>query len=311
MLTSLGLDLGGTKIKAGLINCQGEVLASKEVPTPQTGRGVDILNALKQLLSHLTETHPMPQCVGMGTPGLVDFDSGTILGCTPNLKDWQGRGLRQVLVDMLALPSWVDNDANAATFGEWKMGAGRGCRDFVLLTLGTGLGSGLVLRGALSRGHHQLGIGFGHLIVQGKQGRSCNCGQQGCLESYVSGKGIAKTYALLGGEPGLQGPAIFERAQQGERLAVDAVEETLDWLAIGVANILNTLAPERVLLGGGISRQGEKGLLEPLRAKVAGIMGMPFQKPEAIQIAQLGSDAGMIGAGLMALENFQAIQPRQ
>ncbi|MGV3525622.1 MAG: ROK family protein [Candidatus Sericytochromatia bacterium] len=311
MLTALGLDLGGTKIKAGLIDQQGQVLNNKEMPTPQTGRGEDILNALKGLLYNLTKNHPMPQCVGMGTPGLVDFESGKILGCTPNLKDWQGRSLRPVLADMLELPSWVDNDANAATFGEWKIGGGRDCRNLILLTLGTGLGSGLVLQGMLSRGHHQLGIGFGHLIVQGKEGRWCNCGQQGCLESYVSGKGIAKTYALLGGEPGLQGPAIFERAQQGERLAEEAVDETLNWLAVGVANILNTLAPERVLLGGGISRQGEKRLLEPLRAKVAGIMGMPFQKPEAIQIAQLGSDAGMIGAGLMALENFQAIQPRQ
>lgn len=310
MMTALGLDLGGTKIKGGILNVEGKVLATHQMPTPQTGRGEDILDALKELVETLTEFAPFPSCIGLGTPGLVDFKSGTILGCTPNLRDWQGRALGAALEGLFQLPSWVDNDANAATFGEWKMGAGKHCRDFVLLTLGTGLGSGLVLRGELSRGHHHLGIGFGHMLVQGKGGRWCNCGQQGCLESYVSGKGIAKSYALLGGNAGIEGPAIFERAEQGDVLATQAVDETLDWLAIGVANIFNTLAPERILLGGGISRQGEKRLLEPLRAKVAGIMGMPFQNPEAIQLAHLGSDAGMIGAGLMALENFQAIQPR-
>lgn len=298
--TAIGIDLGGTKIKAGLIGADGEILSISEVPTPQTGSGQDILDAIFALCQPLLKEHN-PFAVGVGTPGLIDYPEGRILGCTPNLSDWEGRNLRAFFEPALNCPVVVDNDAAVACYGEWKVGAGRGFSDLVVLTLGTGLGSGLVLKNQLSRGHHQQGIGFGHMIVQA-QGNWCNCGQRGCLETYVSGKGLVKNYLLLGGEPGIKGPQLFELAEAGDKLAQAALDQTLEMLAVGVANIFNTLAPERILLGGGLSAQGEKRLLEPLRRKVVSIMSMPFRTPEAIQLAKLGPDAGMIGAGLLALE---------
>lgn len=296
MRKSIGIDLGGTKILAGVLDESGTVLTQKEVKTPR--HGDEIVSAIVLLCETLQQEHPV-QTVGVGTPGQVSFPEGVILGCTPNLKNWEGRTLRQDLQKKIRGDVWVDNDAQVATFSELKAGEGKGFRDFVLLTLGTGLGSGIVSGGHLSRGHHDLGIGFGHMIVEAR-GRFCNCGQQGCLETYVSGTGIQKTYRLKGGDA-LSSFAIFQLAAEGDLLAQETLAVTWDMLAVGLVNIFNTLAPEAVILGGGISRQGENVILAPLREKVKGIMGMPFKTPESIRLAAFGAQAGMIGAGLMAL----------
>ncbi|PKL76289.1 MAG: hypothetical protein CVV27_10995 [Candidatus Melainabacteria bacterium HGW-Melainabacteria-1] len=298
MSQAIGVDLGGTKINAGVIDANGQILALASEVTPQTGSGQDILALICRLCQDLQENYQI-QSIGIGTPGLVS--DGRIMGCTPNLSDWEGRDLKAYFTQALSCPVVVDNDANVACYAEWKVGAGKGYHDLVVLTLGTGLGSGLVLKGELSRGHHLLGIGFGHMIVDA-HGRYCNCGQRGCLETYVSGKGLIKTYLLLGGNSGIKGPEIFVQADAGDPIAKMAIEYMLDLLAIGLVNILNTLAPEQILLGGGISAQGEKRLLEPLREKVKGIMSMPLRKPEMLALARLGPEAGMIGAGLLALE---------
>lgn len=297
---AVGIDLGGTKIKAGVIDAGGQIVAIYERPTPQTGQGGDILATISELCRELMGDHQVAG-IGIGSPGLVSFPEGRILGCTPNLADWEGRNLRAYFEADLSCPVVVDNDAHVACYGEWKAGMGKGFEDLAVLTLGTGLGSGLVLGGRLSRGHHQLGVGYGHMIVEAN-GRWCNCGQRGCLETYVSGKGLVKNYLLAGGKPGVLGRAIFDLAEAGEPIAVAALDQFLSMLAVGVVNILNTVAPQRVLLGGGISAQGEKRLLEPLREKVKGIMSMPLRAPETLQLARLGPDAGMIGAGLLALE---------
>lgn len=296
MRKTIGVDLGGTKILAGVLDESGAVLTQKEVKTPH--HGDEIVSAIVMLCETLQKEHSV-ESVGVGTPGQVSFPEGVILGCTPNLKNWEGRTLRQDLQQKIRGDVWVDNDAQAATYAEMKAGEGRVFKDFVLLTLGTGLGSGVVSGGQLSRGHHDLGIGFGHMIVEAR-GRFCNCGQQGCLETYVSGTGIQKTYRLKGGDA-LSSFAIFQLAAEGDLLAQETLALTWDMLAVGLVNIFNTLAPEAVILGGGISRQGENVILAPLREKVKGIMGMPFKTPESIRLAAFGAQAGMIGAGLMAL----------
>ena len=295
---AIGVDLGGTKIKAGIIDASGQILAMTEASTPADGP--EILSCISELCQDLRSQQPVV-AIGIGTPGLVAFPEGKILGCTPNLSDWVGRSLRSHFESQLSCPVLVDNDAHVACYGEWKAGAGKGIRDLVVLTLGTGLGSGQVLAGELYRGHHHLGIGYGHMIVAA-QGRYCNCGQRGCLETYVSGKGLVKNYLLRGGQPDLRGAQIFDLAEAGDPLAAAALAEFLEMLALGLVNIFNTLAPELILLGGGISAQGEKRLLQPLRQKVKSIMSMPFGTPESIQLARLGPDAGMIGAGLLALD---------
>lgn len=300
----IGVDLGGTKIKAGLIARDGQVHRVVSAPTPH--QGGEILTMIAKLCRELMDQTPV-LALGIGSPGLVSFPEGQILGCTPNLSDWEGRQLRSWFEAELSTPVVVDNDANVACYGEWKAGGGRGINDLVVMTLGTGLGSGQVLKGQLSRGHHQLGVGYGHMIVEA-QGRFCNCGQRGCLETYVSGKGLIKNYLLQGGRAELAGREIFDLAEAGDAPAQAALEQFLTMLATGITNVFNTLAPERILLGGGISAQGEKRLLAPLRQKVKSIMSMPFRTPDSIQLAQLGPDAGMIGAGMLALDETLRIQ---
>lgn len=300
MKKCIGIDLGGTKIMAGVIDADGQVIEQLEAKTPN--QGDDVLATITALCQRL-KTQYCVDAVGLGTPGQIAFPEGIVLGCTPNLKNWEKRNLRQHIEGKVQLPVVVDNDANAATFAEFKAGAGRGFDDFVLLTLGTGLGSGRVSGGHLYRGYHNLGIGYGHMIIEAR-GRYCNCGQQGCLESYVSGTGIVKTYRLKGGDLTVTSPEIFSRAIAGELRAQETLDFTWEMLAVAVVNIFNTLSPQVVLLGGGISRQGENVILAPLRAKVTGIMGMPFETPESIRLASLRSQAGMIGAGLMAFDLF-------
>jgi len=242
--------------------------------------------------------------VGVGTPGLVSFPDGVILGCTPNLPEWEKRSLKYTLEERLGLAVVVDNDANVATWGEFRLGQRDPHRNMVLLTLGTGLGSGVVMHGEMMRGHHGLGIGFGHMIVE-PAGRMCNCGQRGCLEAYVSGNGMLKGYRLRGGDLSVRGPEIFRRALEGDAVAYETYTEFIYYLAIGIANILNTLAPEYLVLGGGISAQGEKNLLFPVRQQIGAIMSMPFRFPDMVTLAHLGPSAGVIGAALLAMDTEQ------
>lgn len=300
MKHAIGIDLGGTKINAGVIRQDGVIVTSQRYETPLEGSGEDILKAIVSAVRTLqADFGALP--VGVGSPGLIEYPSGVILGCTPNLPDWQGRSLKQYLENALQVPVQVDNDANAATWGEFRAGAAQGFHHLVMLTLGTGLGSGMIVNGQVLRGFHGLGIGFGHMIVE-QSGRFCNCGQQGCLEAYVSGKGLARSYQLRGGDLAVKGPEIFDRAARQEPLAQAAVNEFIHMLGVGVTNILNTLAPEALLIGGGISAQGEERLFAPLRTKVAALMSMPLHHPPMIRAAALGPDAGLIGAGFLAID---------
>lgn len=309
MRSAIGVDLGGTKLHVAVVQESGEILAQTRVPTPIQQGGNSILDLLTlEIQSLLKQFGDLP--VGVGTPGLVAFPDGDILGCTPNLPGWEGRSLRAALQACLGVPVVVDNDANVAAWGEYRLGIGKQSQHFVLLTLGTGLGSGVIANGQLMRGHHGLGIGFGHMIVQA-QGRMCNCGQQGCLEAYVSGNGLLKGYRLRGGDLSCKGPDIFNLAIQGERKARETVNEFIDMLAVGCTNILNTLAPEHLVLGGGISSQGEKHLLKPVQQRIGAIMSMPLQNPEIISLAQLGSSAGVVGAALLALDMEMNVNDRR
>lgn len=298
---AIGVDLGGTKINAGVVDASGAIVARLRQETLVAAGGAAIIQQIVEVVQTLLGQHgSMP--VGIASPGLISFPDGVVLGCTPNLPDWSGLNLKALFQEKLQVPVVVDNDADAAAWGEYRVGRFPPTQHFVMLTLGTGLGSGVIVNGHLLRGSHGLGIGYGHMIVE-THGRMCNCGQQGCLEAYVSGKGLSVTYQELGGAQDVAGPAIFEQAASGDRLSQQTVQQFIALLAVGVANIFNTLAPERVVIGGGISTQGEQRLLQPLREQVSAVMSMPFQHAwQALQLATLGANAGLIGAALQAME---------
>lgn len=299
MKKAIGVDLGGTKLHLALVSESGTILSDKKLSTPVQAGGDAIQQLLiRELRAWMDIYGPLP--IGLGTPGLVSFPDGKILGCTPNLPDWEQRSLKAVLEESLDTLVVVDNDANMAAWGEYSLNYASVASSMVMLTLGTGLGSGIILERQIHRGKRQLGIGFGHMIVN-PQGRMCNCGQRGCLEAYVSGNGLLKGYRLRGGGLEIKGPEIFLRASQGESAALDTVNEFIEMLAIGISNILNTLAPEFLVLGGGISEQGEKLLLKPVQERISAIMSMPLIFPEMIALARLGASAGVVGAALLAL----------
>lgn len=300
-LLAIGVDLGGTKINAGVVDAQGHIVERVHQFTPVESGGTAIIAGIQTAVTTLINNHgPLP--VGLASPGLIAYPDGIVLGCTPNLPGWSGLNLKSLFQETFGVPVSVDNDADAAAWGEYRLGVFSTVQHFVMLTLGTGLGSGVILNGQLLRGSHGLGIGYGHMVVEA-HGRHCNCGQQGCLEAYVSGKGLIRTYQELGGDSHLAGAAIFDSADAGDPIAQQAIAQFIHMLAVGVANIFNTLAPDVIVIGGGISTQGEKRLLQPLREQITSVMSMPF-KPAwpALQLATLQADAGLIGAALQAME---------
>ena len=244
--------------------------------------------------------------VGIGSPGPLDRDKGIVI-FTPNLG-WRDFPLRDRVQDGLRLPATLDNDANCATLGEWWLGAARGARHVVGLTIGTGIGGGLILDGKLYHGTSDVAGELGHSTIE-SAGRRCKCGNYGCIEAYASGPAIAERAreALAGGEPSampamvsgdlgrLTAATVYEAAQTGDRLALEVVRETARFLGTGIANLLNIFNPEVVVLAGGVTQAGD-ALFEPLRAEIRRRAFKPAVDACRIVPGTLQGNAGVIGA---------------
>jgi glucokinase len=254
--------------------------------------------------------------VGVGAPGPMSHEQGLIYRA-PNLPGWVNIPLRNLFSGQIGLPVVVENDANAAAFGEFKAGAGRRAHSMVLLTLGTGIGGGLVLNGKLWRGRFDNAGEIGHLIVQ-VDGRACPCGQRGCLERYASANAVAELLveAVRAGKPSiladriraneaLDARDVLDALQQGDALARDTWEHSTRHLAIGIASVQHVLNAQRYILGGGLAKAGA-----PLLDAVKRHLEQTYWKiapdcPEVV-LAELGSDAGAIGAAMLAREGAPA-----
>ncbi|HSJ15471.1 MAG TPA: ROK family protein [Longimicrobiales bacterium] len=313
----IGVDLGGTNIVVGVLPIDGgdgSVLAARSVPT-EAARGakyvVDRIVALvreakAEVLAQHGGTASDFAGVGIGSPGPLDRSTGTVIN-TPNLG-WRNFPLRDLIANAVGLPATLDNDANCATYGEWWLGAGRNVDTLVGLTLGTGIGGGIVLNGEIFHGVCDAAGEIGHMSID-STGRKCKCGNYGCLEAYASGPAIALR-AVEGLESGIESllPAlvngrleeitaatVYEAVVLGDPYANEVMRETVRFLGAGIANIINILNPEMVVIAGGVTRAGEH-LFVPLRAEVR---RRAFRVAlEACQIvpAQLPGVAGVIGA---------------
>jgi glucokinase len=244
--------------------------------------------------------------VGIGSPGPLDRETGVVI-LTPNLG-WNNFPLRERISSAVRLPATLDNDANCATLGEWWLGAARGAKLVVGLTIGTGIGGGLILDGRLFHGASDVAGEIGHTTIDAN-GRRCGCGNYGCLEAYASGPAIAERAreALAGGEPSVMPAAVggdlsrlnaamvYDAAKQGDRLAQEVVRETARLLGIGIANLLNVFNPEVVVLAGGVTQAGDQ-LFEPMRAEVRRRAFKPAVDACRIVPGALQGNAGVIGA---------------
>jgi glucokinase len=312
----VGIDLGGTAIKHGLIAASAKLEDHDQRSTPK-GKSA-ILAAMAEIIASHQARHTV-QAVGVGTAGAVDFHTGTVIGHSPNIPGWEGTPIAEELKSRVDLPVVVvDNDANCMALAESRHGAGAGCDSVFFLTLGTGIGSAFVLHGELWRGAHSMGGEYGHATVV-KDGRPCACGGRGHLEAYASATALVRRTLELArqGLPSVYGQVsdeaasvlgardIFAAAAGGDAAAAQAASEAASYLATGIASAVNLLDPQRVVLGGGMADAGAP-LLEPVRREVQEKVHVGLRDRIEVVPAQLGNKAGLIGAALLAQDALLA-----
>lgn len=311
----VGVDIGGTNVSVGILPANGgEILALRRLPTePQRGAQfvVDrvvrmIQEAIGQVLDEYGGDRNDFAGVGIGSPGPLNRKTGVVIN-TPNLG-WRNFPLRDLISNAVGLPATLDNDANCATYGEWWMGAGRDVDTLVGLTLGTGIGGGVVLNGEIFHGVSDAAGEIGHMTID-ITGRRCNCGNYGCLEAYASGPAIAAR-AVEGIERGAESvllelvdghleritaATVYEAVLLEDEFANEVMRETATFLGAGVANIINILNPGAVVIAGGVTRAGDH-LFVPLRAEVRRRAFRSAEEACTIVPAALPETAGVIGA---------------
>ncbi len=311
MSLTIGIDVGGTKIAGGVVDESGRILAEARRETPATDVNATEA-AIVDLVGELRRDHEV-STVGVGAAGWVDAARSVVL-FAPNLA-WRDEQLGEELAEACGLPVVIENDANAAAWGEYRFGAGRGALDLICVTVGTGIGGGLVLGGSLYRGGFGIAAEFGHMQVV-PDGIPCPCGNVGCWEQYASGRALirvaqgfatdrpddARTLLGLGdGMPeGITGQHVTEAAQDDDPAALAAFAEVGRWLGQGMADLVAVLDPTCIVIGGGVSEAGEL-VLEPARAAyevaVTGRGHRPFAE---VRLAEHANDAGLIGAADLA-----------
>jgi glucokinase len=306
--SAIGIDVGGTKVGGLLVGEDGEVLAQEAADTPaeDVEATIETIYRVAGALAGRGE----PEGIGVGAAGMVDFEAGT-LRFAPNLA-WKEVPIR-ALMERTGLPAVVDNDANVAAWGEYRFGAGRGYRNLLVVTVGTGIGGGLITGGRLLRGAHGFAGEIGHFIVE-PGGPWCGCGNQGCWEQVASGRALDRAaregaesrpdsmIATLAGGHAVEGRHVWEAARRQDRMAVLILEAVGRRLGEGIAGLVNVLDPNAVVIGGGVADIGDL-LLDPAREAFRDAVEAPDHRPEVPLVpAQLGNRAGAIGAAALALD---------
>ncbi len=292
-----GFDLGGTHLKFGLIDSNENIIFNSKSATPSTIG--ELLHLLEKLWDDLKGKHKRRiEAVGFGFPGIFSLEHQRILQ-SPNFAELDNFDLIPALSEFIKVPFWINNDANMAAFGEFKCGAGKGVQSLIFLTIGTGVGSGIILDGELWRGKCGFAGELGHVTVN-PDGEKCNCGGQGCLETEVSASKIVKNYnTLRKKEEQLTAEEVFHRAKKGEQDARQAFALAGSFLGIGLGIAINFLNPEKVLLGGAVM-SAEDLLLSPALEEVKKRSYHASFQCCVIENAILGNKAGFLGAALWA-----------
>jgi glucokinase len=315
----LGIDIGGTNLLTGAVLDDGSRVGGlRTQPTDARGGADEVIDRIvamaRQTLDEVRAADPGAEVlgVGIGSPGPLDTRTGVVI-MTPNLG-WVDMPLRDRIADRLALPATLDNDANCALLGEWWVGAVRGARHAVAFTLGTGIGGGVIVDGKLVHGASDVAGEIGHITIE-TNGRRCGCGNDGCLEAYASGPAIARrtveqltagaesSLALIAqGDLGrITAQTVYEAAALGDPLAQEVVQDTARYLGVGVANLINILNPEVVVICGGVTRAGDR-LFVPLRREVARRAFKPAVQACRIVPGALPGTAGVVGAARAFLD---------
>ncbi len=312
MTHTIGIDVGGTKVLGGVVTEAGEVLKTSRRDTPREG-GSALTQTIADVARELAAEFDI-SAVGLSAAGFVSSDRKTMLA-TPNIAGWNGVQLDAELTSLINLPVVLENDANAAAWGERTFGAGKGKQNMLMVTVGTGVGGGIIVNGQLLRGAFGVAAEIGHLRVL-PEGHLCGCGARGCFEQYASGNALLRhAREAIAASPdlarnllargdgtleGLTGRAITEAAREGDQVAISAFNTTAQWLGAGIASLAVILDPECVVIGGGVVDAGEI-LLAPTRAAMERYMPFAGKHPyPEIIPATLGNEAGLVGAANLA-----------
>ena len=308
----IGIDVGGTNVKIALVNEQGSIIYSNSIPTrAEMGYEYTINNmkeAIKDLLKETkTETKDI-EGMGFGFPGQIDCQRG-IVRLAPNIPGWVDVPIAEIMEKEFGIPTRVDNDVRCAALGELNFGAGLGCENLICITVGTGIGSGIIINGKLVRGASNAAGEIGHIKLDIQGGPLCGCGDRGCLEAFASGPSIvamAEEY-IKGGKstkyrelanPDITPYVVSEAAKLGDPVAKRIFTIMGEYIGIGLASVVNLLNPEKIIIGGGVAAAGDI-LMNPIKETLVK-RAMPISGA-AVQVvpAQLGNTAGVIGASLL------------
>jgi glucokinase len=311
----IGVDIGGTKVAAAVVDEAGVMIEKLRVDTPGSTPGA-VNDAIADLVWKLREKYEV-DAVGMGAPGFVSADRSTVL-FTPNLS-WRAEPLGAEMTERLKLPVVVENDANCAAWAEVRFGAARGERNVVVLTIGTGIGGGIIIGGQLVRGEYGIAAEIGHMNVVIEGGLRCGCGNRGCWEQYGSGRALvrdAQDFArispslaqrmleLAGGDPDkITGPEVTQAAKEGDAAALEIYRVIAGSIGYGMADLAAALDPAVFVIGGGVADAGEL-LREPVEKSYLERLTGRGRRPIAkVLIARLGGEAGIVGAADLAREH--------
>ena len=306
----IGIDLGGTNIKGALLDFDGHTLEKIRISTDGE-KGVSvvierILTVIGDLIKWSSVSKEAIAGIGIGVPGQIDYQEGKII-FAPNLG-WHNIYIRDLIAKATGLPVYLDNDGNVAALGEMWSGAGKGYSDIIAVTIGTGIGGGIIINSRIHRGVSGSAGEIGHMIMQ-KDGPLCNCGKKGCLESLTAAPAILRMakhamasglYTALKDYINLEAKDVFIAAESGDEIAQDIISQSAEYLGLAIANLMNILNPEIVIIGGGVARAGDI-LLKPIREKAMANSLEVAAKAVKIVPAHLGNDAGCIGAGALVL----------
>lgn len=308
----IGVDLGGTNIAAGIVDMKGKLITKSSVPTGAERGFEAVMRDMGQLIQTLLHDHhiTVEECllIGIGSPGLTNNDTGR-MSDNSNLH-WTDVPMREELQKYVHLPVYIDNDANVAAWAEYRMGCGKGTRNFVAVTLGTGVGSGIVVNGALYSGSHRAGAELGHIQFL-KNGYLCGCGKKGCVEKYCSASAIIyRTKELLAtgqynssslakmNADKISARTVIDASKEGDALAKEVFAWYVDNMALFMVTIFNIFDPDVIALGGGVANTKEY-LLKPLKQQIQKYLLIQQVPYAEIRIAEMGNDAGIIGAALL------------
>ncbi len=307
----IGVDVGGTTTKGGVVAPDGEILIRAERPTDPTAGTKGIIAVVEELLERSTSDGIEVDAVGVGVAGFVDHSTGNVT-CSPNVT-YDDPHIRAAIEARVDLPVMVDNDANAATWGETKLGAASGSKNVAMLTIGTGIGSGFVIDGVLLRGHTGAGAEAGHMIID-IDGPPCSCGLRGCLEQFASGNAIGRAaraaatenpqssmISFSGSVDAITAEHTAKAARELDESARDVLRRAGRALGIGLSNIANIFDPEMIVLAGSVIGAGEP-FLGPARDELARLSQAQKRRPMRLDVTRLKVDAGIIGAALLAGE---------